>query len=354
MRPKYRLFRRGHVYWCQDNDTGRQQSLRTKDRLLAERLLHARNEAQQQPFINLQIARAYLLASDPRIGERNWQDVMDEAVKLKQGVTRLRWEAATKDKALDRLRRLPLLETRADHFLRALEDGTVSTNVLLRRIHNFALAMNWLPVPTIPRSQWPGVRFKEKRAITLEEHQAIIARERNPELRSFYELLWATGGSQSDIASLASDNVDWENHIISYTRVKTGTISRLHFADEVEAILARLPKDGFLFPRLAPMHEKHRAKLFRRRCLGLGIDGVSLHSYRYAWAERARCCGYPERFAQEALGHNSEAVHRAYARRAKVILPPLESFEKQAQQAKILRFPPATVSDDESSAGSHP
>jgi len=71
MRPKYRLFRRGHVYWCQDNDTGRQQSLRTKDRLLAERLLHARNEAQQQPLINLQIARAYLLASDPRIGVRN-------------------------------------------------------------------------------------------------------------------------------------------------------------------------------------------------------------------------------------------------------------------------------------------
>jgi hypothetical protein len=27
---------------------------------------------------------------------------------------------------------------------------------------------------------------------------------------------------------------------------------------------------------------------------------------------------YPERFAQEALGHNSKAVHRAYARKAQV------------------------------------
>jgi len=43
---------------------------------------------------------------------------------------------------------------------------------------------------------------------------------------------------------------------------------------------------------------------------------VTLHSYRYAWAERAKTCGYPERFAQEALGHNSKAVHRAYAKRA--------------------------------------
>ena len=34
--------------------------------------------------------------------------------------------------------------------------------------------------------------------------------------------------------------------------------------------------------------------------------------YRYARAERAKTVGYPERFAQEALWHNSKAVHRAY------------------------------------------
>ena len=53
----------------------------------------------------------------------------------------------------------------------------------------------------------------------------------------------------------------------------------------------------------------------------MGIKGISLHSYRYAWAERAKTAGYPERFAQEALGHNSKAVHRACARKAKVELP---------------------------------
>jgi integrase len=59
-----------------------------------------------------------------------------------------------------------------------------------------------------------------------------------------------------------------------------------------------------------------RATEFMQRTRALGIQEVSLHSYRYAWAERARRCGYPERFAQEALGHNSKAVHRAYARKA--------------------------------------
>jgi hypothetical protein len=39
---------------------------------------------------------------------------------------------------------------------------------------------------------------------------------------------------------------------------------------------------------------------------------------------------YPERFAQEALGHNSKAVHRAYAKRALLKIPSLEDYEQRA------------------------
>jgi hypothetical protein len=35
-----------------------------------------------------------------------------------------------------------------------------------------------------------------------------------------------------------------------------------------------------------------RATEFKQRCDGLKLKGVSLHSYRYAWAERALQCGY--------------------------------------------------------------
>jgi integrase len=82
-----------------------------------------------------------------------------------------------------------------------------------------------------------------------------------------------------------------------------------------------------------------RATEFKQRCRGLGIEGVTLHSYRYAWAERALTAGYPERFAQEALGHNSKAVHRAYARKAKVIVPALESYEKNGMGGKVVKLP---------------
>jgi hypothetical protein len=38
----------------------------------------------------------------------------------------------------------------------------------------------------------------------------------------------------------------------------------------------------------------------------------------------------PERFAQEALGHNSKVMHRAYAKRALMKIPSLEDYENGA------------------------
>lgn len=40
-------------------------------------------------------------------------------------------------------------------------------------------------------------------------------------------------------------------------------------------------------------------------------------------------CGYPERFAQQALGHNSRTVHHAYSKHAEVTVPSLDDWEKQ-------------------------
>ncbi|MEI6391035.1 MAG: hypothetical protein WCT12_08010, partial [Verrucomicrobiota bacterium] len=90
-----------------------------------------------------------------------------------------------------------------------------------------------------------------------------------------------------------------------------------------------------LFPYLRSVRAGDRATEFKQRCIGLGIEGVSLHSYRYAWAERARKAGMPERFAQESLGHNSKAVHRAYARKAKVVIPALEAYEAHLENTII-------------------
>ncbi|MGO8838232.1 MAG: tyrosine-type recombinase/integrase [Limisphaerales bacterium] len=331
MKQRYHVFRRENgIYYSLDTLTKKRQSLNTTAPDEAQRLQNALNEACKQPAVNLQIAQVYLQHSDPDFVKRTWQHVMDEMGRTKSGSTKKRWDVAIKDKAFDLIRSFVLIKTQAEHLLDAMHKGTVSTNVFLRRIHNFALDMNWLPRSIIPKRQWPAVRFKEKRAITFDEHQAIISREKNLERKTYYELCWHLGGSQGDIASLTAEDVDWENQTISFTRKKTAVPVILHLGEEALNTLKDLPSEGLLFPYLSRVRAGDRATEFKQRCVGLGIHGVSLHSYRYAWAERAKTCGYPERFAQEALGHNSVAVHRAYAKRAKMKLPSLEEYEKKA------------------------
>lgn len=339
MKTRYRLIRRnirGGIYYCVDTHTGKRTSLQTSNQEEARQLVETKNQAVRQPAMNLQIAQVYLQHGDPALTARTWQHIMEQMVSARIGATQTRWQTAIRDKAFDLIRQRKLIETTAEHFLAVLKAGCVSTNVYLRRLHNYALNMHWLPWPVLPKASWPTIRHREKRAITFDEHRKIIARELNPATRAYYELLWHLGGAQTDIATLTAEDVDWNDRTIAYRRHKTGTMSLISFGNEVAAILKSLPSTGELFPALARIHERHRGKMFIKRLKTVGISGVSLHSYRYAWAERAKEAGYPERFAMQALGHSSKAVHRAYAKKAQVTIPALENYEKRAHKSAPL------------------
>ena len=336
MTQRYRKFKRSWGTWYAfDNVTGNSVSLKTRVKGEADQTLNAMNEAVRQPSISLGLAKVYLNAADPKLATRTWQEVMEHIVARRKDETLHRWETAIKDKNFDCIRNLPVAETRPEHFDRALADAKVSTNVYLRRIHNHALGMEWLLKSVIPRLQWPKPIFKQKRSITAAEHAAVVARELNAERRDFYELLWHTGASQTDAACLVAEDINWNTRTIAYTRKKLKSRGSsvkpalLRFGDEVAAILQRRPQVGPLFPYLRTVRPSDRATEFKQRCEGLKIKGVSLHSYRYSWAERALQCGYPERFAQQALGHNSKAVHHAYSKHAEVTVPSLDDWEKQ-------------------------
>jgi hypothetical protein len=71
MKDRYRLFlRRKSVYYAFDNTTKTFESLKTKDKAEATRLVLALNEAGKQPAMNLSLARVYLRHSDPMISQR--------------------------------------------------------------------------------------------------------------------------------------------------------------------------------------------------------------------------------------------------------------------------------------------
>jgi len=332
MKRRFILYRRkrGGMFYLEDTQSKKQESLHTRNRADAVSVLNARNESTRQPQLNLQIAKAYLSGTDSSVTTRTWQTAIESLTNSKSGANQHRWRIAARDKAFAPLLSRVIIETPGELLLNVIQAGTVSTNVYLRRLHNFCVDMNWLPWPLVPKRQWPAVKFKEKRAITLEEHQKIIAAEVNPERKALYQLCWHLGASQGDIANLKGEDVDWQNGTVSFTRKKTGVAVLVHLGHEALNVFKDLPSEGMLFPYLASVRAGDRATEFGQRCRRLGIVGVTLHSYRYAWAERAKTVGYPERFAQEALGHNSKAVHRAYAKRALMKLPSLEEYEQRA------------------------
>jgi integrase len=339
MKTRYRLIyrgERGRQFYCVDSETGKRFSLKTKDRDAAEQIVLAKNQSLRQPALNLQIAKAYLAGTDKGVTTRTWRHAMESLIATKQEANQHRWKTAAKDRAFIPLFSRVIIETSAELLLNVMQAGTVSTNVYLRRLHNYCVDMAWLPWSLIPKREWPAVKFKEKRAITLKEHQQIIAAEVNPERKTLYQLCWHLGASQGDIASLKGEDVDWQQGTVNFTRKKTGVPVIVHPGPEALNLLKDLPAEGMLFPYLSGLRAGDRVKEFKSRCRQLRINDITLDSYQHAWAERAEAAGMPEWFAMENLGHNSKAVHRAYAKKALVKIPSLEDYEQTtANKSKL-------------------
>jgi integrase len=331
MKTKYTMFPRDNgVFYIQDSTTGKQTSLRTKDETEAKSLLEARNAAQRQPVLNLHLARAYLTASDPAFVERTWQVVMEQLQSRGKDSSKERYASVFKSASFNALRNKRLLETTADDFFAVFKEGKVSIIHFLKRLHNFALNVGWMALPIVAPYLWPKYEVKDQRGITLDEHENILAREKHAEWKLYLELLWETGAAQGDAANLTAENIEWSSRTITYFRKKTGSRAQFSISKTLATVLQQLPTTGVLFPKISQYSSNNRAILFSYRCQRVGVSGVTLHSYRYAWAERAKVAGMPERFAQAALGHNSQAIHRAYAKKAQIIVPSLEDYEKKA------------------------
>jgi len=81
MQQQFGLIRRPWgVYYLKNRITGDQISLKTRDKLEAQRLLQAHNNTKSQPEFNLALARVYINGAEPKLGTRTWQDVMEHIV----------------------------------------------------------------------------------------------------------------------------------------------------------------------------------------------------------------------------------------------------------------------------------
>jgi hypothetical protein len=102
MNTRFRLIRRGirgNGFYCVDTRTGKRTSLHTADEEVAAQVVEARNIAERQPSLNLQIAKAYLAGTDNGLSTRTWQDAFAARAATKKGPTLRRWLTAAKDTA---------------------------------------------------------------------------------------------------------------------------------------------------------------------------------------------------------------------------------------------------------------
>lgn len=119
-------------------------------------------------------------------------------------------------------------------------------------------------------------------------------------------------------------------------RKKTRVLRRSGFRRQVAVTLSKLPKVGSLFPSLARLHERNRAQYFQRRCGKAGIKRATLYSYR------DRCRTSHDLRPARALRDDLPRLHlpghppRLHARRARVVVPTLEEFERGASSHQPL------------------
>ena len=115
MKQAYRLFRRrGGFYYAENNSTGEQRSLKTKDKQEAKRLVEVHNSTSKARALNLELGKVYLRAADPKLASRTWQVAMDELSSHGIESTQSRCKREMQSRAYDLIRAKPIIETTAE------------------------------------------------------------------------------------------------------------------------------------------------------------------------------------------------------------------------------------------------
>jgi hypothetical protein len=166
------------------------------------------------------------------------------------------------------------------------------------------------------------------------EHQAIVAAESDLERRRSMNGV-ARRAAQIDLAALRAEDIDWEGRVIGFVAPEVGIARRAAIwgrgGGNSETVAGGWP----LFPKWAKLTSSKRANYFRRRCKSAGIAGVSLAFVYVMAGGTAKVAGYPERFAQEALGHKSKAVLTPTRVEAVAVLPGAGGYEKRHVEGKV-------------------
>jgi len=285
----------------------------------------------------------------------------------------LKYESTWHNPVFDPIRDKTIADTDPTDCTRILKTATASGHGLMLSLHKHAVGNNWLFGSLMTKNiKTSTARKLGDSTATLEEEEyhkiikaidGVIAEPKNNnlkgalEFRDWTELLWHVGGSSKDMATLTTDNVDWENGNLVYYREKSkGTKTGMgeKERDPIDFPMGKTLKALILkrvnlagaegHKQLFPIMEKtktirrlrqlekylHKAGISKKKVERDGKErAIKVHSFRFAIAKRMAECGVSLRDAQYYLGHTCPAVARYYSSQARAKLQPLEVLEAQ-------------------------
>ncbi len=224
-----------------------------------------------------------MIAADPRMAERTWEDVMRYATHGRPS-SQERSRRMALSPALDPIRKRKLIENARGRSARPAAPERVGHSQLPAPLSQPGPQAGLAPRPVLYPALWRKLPPTKRRAATREEFDRIITVEANLERRAYYQLLWETGAAQTDGALIRAEDVDWERNVLFYQRKKLRADSP-PCAHALGPIFSNLLKDLPGKDSSFPGSFARRATNAQRNFVG-GVapskSGISLHSFRYS------------------------------------------------------------------------
>ena len=222
-----------------------------------------------------------------------------------------------------------------------------------------------------------AIKYKRNQFKHGKDYYRLMKRDKEVmhEFYWFIQLMWELGASNADVRELTTENLDWDTrdddgnlvgHVI-FKRKKWKGVGKhskrermpIYFpmSPDLKEILRplyarakKLPEGKqYLLPRLSKMQSCNVTRIFHtylkaagvkleKKCRDGRIRKLILHSYRYRMAERLYEMGYTEREAQMLLGHNSKAIHQAYAKHNAMRVKSMDKMQKKIDKDKVIKI----------------
>lgn len=155
-------------------------------------------------------------------------------------------------------------------------------------------------------------------AAVLSPHQLTeLWAEMDEPYRLVTQIAYFTAARVGEVVSLERRDIRGDRIVYRASMTKTKTTKEASIPEQLRTILdaADLPSSGYLFPSSSSSgHVTTRAvdKHLRRSAELIGVDGVSLHSFRRSQATHLHLAGVPLRAIQRITGHATLAALERY------------------------------------------